>query len=174
MSQGGHPCQTNGCAKEMGDNVSRHGRKAPREGNFRTKSNAQARLSGVLNEIDKGTYTLPSSLSFEQFAREWLLGRRQIRGSTEAGYSSLIDKQRGSRSQTSGLRSRTDAIPPAINRRYFSRISRVSTAADESYRSGHTQPEGLHYFQNAGEAGAPILGRFIALHLLRLDPKTAR
>jgi hypothetical protein len=63
------------------------------EGKFRTKSNAQARLSEVLNEIDRGTYTRPSSLSFEEFAKEWLSGRRQIRGSTEAGYSSLIDKQ---------------------------------------------------------------------------------
>ncbi len=50
-------------------------------------------LSEVLNEIDKGTYSRPSSLSFEQFAKEWLLSRRQLRGSTEAGYSSLIDKQ---------------------------------------------------------------------------------
>jgi integrase len=63
------------------------------EGKFRTKSNAQARLSEVLNEIDRGTYTRPSSLSFEQFAKDWLAGRRQIRGSTEAGYSSLISKQ---------------------------------------------------------------------------------
>ncbi len=63
------------------------------EGKFRTKSNAQTRLSEVLNEIDKGTYSRPSSLSFEQFAKEWLLSRRQLRGSTEAGYSSLIDKQ---------------------------------------------------------------------------------
>jgi hypothetical protein len=63
------------------------------EGKFRTRSNAQARLSEVLNEIDRGPYTRPSSLSFEQFARDWLAGRRQIRGSTEAGYSSLIDKQ---------------------------------------------------------------------------------
>jgi len=63
------------------------------EGKFRTKSNAQARLSEVLNEIDRGTYTRPSSLSFEQFAKDWLARRRQIRGSTEAGYSLLIDKQ---------------------------------------------------------------------------------
>jgi hypothetical protein len=32
----------------------------------------------------------------------------------------------------------------------------------------------VHYFQNSGKAGAPILGRLVALHLLRLDPKAAR
>jgi hypothetical protein len=63
------------------------------EGKFRTKSNAQTRLSEVLTEIHKGSYSRPSSLNFEQFAKEWLSSRRQLRGSTEAGYSSLIDKQ---------------------------------------------------------------------------------
>jgi len=47
----------------------------------------------VLAEIDKGTYTRPSSLKFEQFSKEWLAGRRQIRGSTESGYGSLITSQ---------------------------------------------------------------------------------
>jgi hypothetical protein len=41
------------------------------EGKFRTKGNAQTRLSEALTEIDKGTYSRPSSLSFEQFAKEW-------------------------------------------------------------------------------------------------------
>src|ERR1017187_9727183 len=54
------------------------------------------------------------------------------------------------------------------------RISGISTVANQSYRSGHAQPEGLHDFQNACEAGALVLGRLIALHLLRLDPKAAR
>jgi len=84
--------QTRRFPKNVGNHVSRYGRETPL-GKFRTKSNAQARLSEVLNEIDRGTYTRPSSLSFEEFAKEWLSGRRQIRGSTEAGYSSLIDKQ---------------------------------------------------------------------------------
>jgi hypothetical protein len=44
----------------------------------------------VLAEIDKGTYTRPSSLKFEQFSKDWLAERRQIRGSTESGYGSLI------------------------------------------------------------------------------------
>ena len=54
------------------------------------------------------------------------------------------------------------------------RVSIISTVANQSYRFGHAQPEGLHDFQNACEAGALVLGRLIALHLLRLDPKAAR
>jgi hypothetical protein len=54
------------------------------------------------------------------------------------------------------------------------RISVISTVADQSHRSGHAQPKCLHDLQNACEAGALVLGRLIALHLLRLDPKAAR
>jgi integrase len=93
MSQGGHVVKPTGARKRWAIMYRDMEGKLRWEGKFRTKSNAQTRLSEVLNEIDKGTYTRPSSLSFEQFAREWLLGRRQIRGSTEAAYSSLIDKQ---------------------------------------------------------------------------------
>ena len=63
------------------------------EGKFRSRTDAQRRLTSVLGEIDKGTYTRPSSLTFEQFSKEWLAGRRQIRGSTESGYDSLIKSQ---------------------------------------------------------------------------------
>lgn len=63
------------------------------EGKFISRADAQRRLTSVLGEIDKGTYTRPSSLTFEQFAKEWLAGRRQIRGSTESGYGSLIKSQ---------------------------------------------------------------------------------
>jgi integrase len=63
------------------------------EGKFRSKTDAQRRLTSVLAEVDKGTYTRPSSLTFEQFSKEWLAGRRQIRGSTESGYESLINSQ---------------------------------------------------------------------------------
>ena len=63
------------------------------KGKFRSRTDAQRRLTSVLGEIDKGTYTRPSSLTFEQFSKEWLAGRRQIRGSTEAGYDSLIKSQ---------------------------------------------------------------------------------
>ena len=63
------------------------------EGKFASKGDAQARLNAVLGEIDKGTYLRPSSIDFEQFAESWLTGRRQIRGSTESGYGSIINKQ---------------------------------------------------------------------------------
>jgi hypothetical protein len=93
MSQGGHLVKPGGSRRTWAIMYRDTEGKLHWEGKFRTKSNAQARLSEVLNEIDRGTYTRPSSLSFEEFAKEWLSGRRQIRGSTEAGYSSLIDKQ---------------------------------------------------------------------------------
>jgi integrase len=93
MSQGGHLVKPTGSRKTWAIMYRDTEGKLRWEGKFRTKGNAQTRLSEVLNEVDKGTYSRPSSLSFEQFAKEWLLRRRQLRGSTEAGYSSLTDKQ---------------------------------------------------------------------------------
>jgi integrase len=63
------------------------------EGKFKTRNDAQKQLNAVLGEIDKGAYARPSSVTFEEFAATWLDGRRQIRGSTESGYGSLINKQ---------------------------------------------------------------------------------
>jgi integrase len=63
------------------------------EGKFKNRNNAQKRLNEVLGEIDRGAYARPSSVTFEEFAATWLDGRRQIRGSTESGYGSLINKQ---------------------------------------------------------------------------------
>ena len=63
------------------------------EGKFKIKCAAQRRLTEALREIDQGTYTRPSTITFEQFAKDWLATRRQIRGSTLAGYSSAINKQ---------------------------------------------------------------------------------
>jgi integrase len=63
------------------------------EGRFKTRNKAQERLNEVLREIDKGTYARPSSVTFEAFAENWIAGRRQIRGSTDSGYSSIINKQ---------------------------------------------------------------------------------
>lgn len=63
------------------------------EGKFKTRHDAQKRLNEVLGDIDKGTYTRRSSVTFEKFAEDWLAGRRQIRGSTEAGYGSIIKRQ---------------------------------------------------------------------------------
>src|SRR5579864_1787018 len=63
------------------------------EGKFKKRTEAQARLNEVLGAIDKGTYARPSSVTFEKFAEDWLAGRRLIRGSTESGYGSIINKQ---------------------------------------------------------------------------------
>jgi integrase len=63
------------------------------EGRFKTRSEARKRLNEILGEIDKGTFMRPSSVTFEEFADTWLSGRRQIRGSTESGYGSIINKQ---------------------------------------------------------------------------------
>lgn len=63
------------------------------EGKFSTKGDGRRRLNEVLGEIDKGVYVRPSSMTFEQFAQDWLVGRRKIRGSTESGYGSLIKRQ---------------------------------------------------------------------------------
>jgi integrase len=63
------------------------------EGKFKTRGDARARLNEVLDEIYKGTYTRRSSVTFEEFAEEWLASRRQIRGSTESGYGSIINRQ---------------------------------------------------------------------------------
>ena len=63
------------------------------EGKFKIKCAAQRRLTEALREIDQGTYSRPSTITFEQFAKDWLATRRQIRGSTLAGYSSAINKQ---------------------------------------------------------------------------------
>jgi integrase len=63
------------------------------EGKFDTKSAAQRRLNEVLGAIDRGTFAWPSSVSFEQFAENWLEARRQIRGSTESAYGSIINRQ---------------------------------------------------------------------------------
>jgi len=93
MSQGGHLVKPVGSRKTWAIMYRDTEGVLCWEGKFRTKSNAQTRLSEVLTEIHKGTYSRPSSLSFEQFAKEWLLSRRQLRGSTEAGYSSLINNQ---------------------------------------------------------------------------------
>ena len=46
--------------------------------------------------------------------------------------------------------------------------------ANQPYRFRHPQFERPDDFQNAGKAGALVLGGFVALHLLRLDPQSAR
>src|SRR5690349_1530127 len=93
VSQRGHPVKPTGARRTWavmyrdGDGNLRW------EGKFHSRTDAQRRLTSVLGEIDKGTYTRPSSLTFEQFSKEWLAGRRQLRGSTESGYESVIKSQ---------------------------------------------------------------------------------
>jgi integrase len=93
MSQGGHIVKPSG-ARKTWSIIYRDPSGAQRwEGKFRTRSDAQRRLTEVLGEIDKGTYARPSSVTFEKFAKDWLAARRQIRGSTESGYESIINRQ---------------------------------------------------------------------------------
>jgi hypothetical protein len=63
MSQGGHLVKRIGSRKTWAIMYRDTDVKLRWEGKFRTKSNAQTRLSEVLNEIDKVTYSRPSSLS---------------------------------------------------------------------------------------------------------------
>jgi hypothetical protein len=56
MSQGGHLVKPTGSRKTWAIMYRDTEGKLRWEGKFRTKSNAQTRLSEVLNEIDKGTY----------------------------------------------------------------------------------------------------------------------
>jgi integrase len=63
------------------------------EGKFATKGEANSRLTDVLGEINRGTFARPTSVTFESFAESWLQGRRQIRGSTESAYGSLVKRQ---------------------------------------------------------------------------------
>jgi integrase len=93
MSQGGHIVKPTG-ARKTWSIIYRDPAGIQRwEGKFKTRSAAQQRLNEVLGQIDKGTYARPSSVTFEKFAEDWLAGRRQIRGSTESGYGSIINRQ---------------------------------------------------------------------------------
>ncbi len=93
MSQAGHIVKPGG-ARKTWSVVYRDPSGGQRwEGKFRTRHEAQKRLNEVLGEIDKGTYARPSSVTFGKFAEDWLAGRRQIRGSTESAYGSIINRQ---------------------------------------------------------------------------------
>jgi len=93
MSQGGHIVKPKGARKTWSIMYRDPDGKLLWEGKFKKKTDAQQRLTVVLGEIDKGTFARPASVTFEQFAESWLAGRRQIRGSTESGYGSLIKRQ---------------------------------------------------------------------------------
>jgi integrase len=63
------------------------------ESGFSTKAEAQARLNELLLEIDKGTYVEPKTITFAEFAEQWIESRSSIRGSTLSAYASVV-KQR--------------------------------------------------------------------------------
>src|SRR5262245_33344515 len=62
------------------------------ESGFPNKASARAHLNEILIEINKGTYTEPKPILFSEFAAEYLSGRLALRGSTSAGYASIIRK----------------------------------------------------------------------------------
>jgi integrase len=59
---------------------------------FRTHDEAQARLHGILDEINRGSYVEKKSIKFGAFAGQWIEGRVSIGGSTESAYGSVIRK----------------------------------------------------------------------------------
>jgi integrase len=93
MSQGGHIVKPTGKRRTYSIMYRDPEGRLRWQGKFTTKRNAQRRLNEVLGEIDKGIYNRPLSITFEQFSLDWMEGRRQIRGSTESGYGSIINKQ---------------------------------------------------------------------------------
>jgi integrase len=93
MSQGGHIVKRAGKRRTWSIMYRDPDGRMRWEGKFATKGEAQARLNEVLGEIDRGVFLRSPSVDFEHFAESWLAGRRQIRGSTESGYGSLIKKQ---------------------------------------------------------------------------------
>jgi integrase len=93
MSQGGHIVKPKGTRKTWSIMYRDPDGKMLWEGKFEKKSAAQTRLTEVLGEINKGTFARPNSVTFEKFSESWLAGRRQIRGSTESAYGSLLKRQ---------------------------------------------------------------------------------
>lgn len=60
------------------------------ESGFETKAKAQTRLNELLRDIGKGDYIEPKTMTFGQFADQWIESRSSIRGSTLSAYASLI------------------------------------------------------------------------------------
>jgi integrase len=65
-------------------------RKQKWEGGFKTKGQAQGRLTAILGQIQDGGYIEPSEMTFEEFADQWLKNRVNVRGSTSEGYESYL------------------------------------------------------------------------------------
>jgi integrase len=62
------------------------------EGGFKTKGEAQGRLTEILGQIQTGAYCEPSSMAFSVFANLWLSGRINITTATEVGYESYMKR----------------------------------------------------------------------------------
>ena len=93
-----------------------------------------------------GTYARPPSVTFEKFAENWLAGRRQIRGSTESGYGSIINKQLVPRLGAIAVSAlRFDHIDAAVSGMIEDELSSktihntVDTAAHDASRQKGTQ-----------------------------------
>jgi integrase len=93
MSQRGHIVKPKGKQKTWAIIYRDPNGRQKWEGKFATRKAASKRLNEVLHEIDTGAFVSRSSLTVEQFAERWLESRRSIRGSTEAGYTSIINAQ---------------------------------------------------------------------------------
>jgi hypothetical protein len=74
MSQGGHIVKPTGRRKTWAIIYRDPTGIQQWEGKFKKRTEAQARLNEVLGAIDKGTFARPSSVTFEQFAEDWLAG----------------------------------------------------------------------------------------------------
>jgi integrase len=57
---------------------------------FRSQAEAQARLNEVLDQIVKGDYVGPKTITFVSFAEQWIGDRISIKGSTASAYASII------------------------------------------------------------------------------------
>ena len=157
MSQGGHIVKPTGTRRSWSIMYRDPDGKMRWQGKMKTKSDAQRRLNEVLGEIDKGIYTRPSSMTFEHFAERWLAGRRQIRGSTESGYGSIINKQ---------LVPRIGSIPVSLLR--FEHIDAVVNGMIEDELSRKTIHNAVTLLRTAlaGRKGPSA----IRLGLISLDP----
>ena len=155
MSQGGHIVKPSGRRKTWAIIYRDPAGIQQWEGKFKKRTEAQARLNEVLGAIDKGTYARPSSVTFEKFAEDWLAGRRQIRGSTESGYGSIINKQ---------LVPRLGAI--AVSALRFDHIDAAVSGMIEDELSSKTIHNTVTLLRTmlAGKRGPSAVRRGVAFH----------
>ena len=62
------------------------------KGGFATRAAAQSHLTTVLGQVQDGTYSEPSKMTFVDYLRgEWLLALHSLKPSTRKGYSDLVE-----------------------------------------------------------------------------------